>query len=302
MRDWGYEMPSAERLLDVLFAAEPIEWNRIGAFQDVTMRLIAEQLLPERVRGTTYLRGELARLRPSLPRLQRGCCHVYCSPHNAGASALMREVGEMLREEVVASSTEMTRCRVMLVYLNGLTWTSGETSDRFADDVMQAMDASIPLLLVHEMPGAVGAVEERHSVAFDTFFACDDGATPAALINRSIYSSIAIALKGGEWRRVSAVMVAQGLGGESHGMARKLRRAAAAAVQGVVVPCRKRWRRPAVNPVEQQIEVSLSRGEAGSGSGSSLHHVELLAVDGQAQPSLSRSGTGSLRYERMEDD
>ena len=47
VRDWGYEMPSAERLLDVLFAAEPIEWNRIGAFQDVTMRLIAEQLLRE---------------------------------------------------------------------------------------------------------------------------------------------------------------------------------------------------------------------------------------------------------------
>lgn len=30
---WGYELPSAVDLHESLFAREPIEWNRIGAFQ-----------------------------------------------------------------------------------------------------------------------------------------------------------------------------------------------------------------------------------------------------------------------------
>ena len=70
--------PDGVTLADALFAESPIEWNRIGAFQDVTMRLIAERLLPESARSTTYLRGELVRLRPVLPRLPRlsvsRCC------------------------------------------------------------------------------------------------------------------------------------------------------------------------------------------------------------------------------------
>eukprot|EP00966_Prymnesium_polylepis_P108200 2504989-Prymnesium_polylepis.1 len=43
---WGYELPSGEQLYNAVFAQEPIEWNRLGRFQDVTMRLIAERLLP----------------------------------------------------------------------------------------------------------------------------------------------------------------------------------------------------------------------------------------------------------------
>ena len=57
---WGWQLPIAQRLYDALFADEAIEWNRIGAFQQVTLRLIAEQLLPEAVRGTTFVRGELS--------------------------------------------------------------------------------------------------------------------------------------------------------------------------------------------------------------------------------------------------
>ena len=62
---------------------EPIEWNRLRAFQDVTIRLIAEQMVPRPYRGQTCLRGELSfatvRMRPP----SGGCkYHVYCSPNN----------------------------------------------------------------------------------------------------------------------------------------------------------------------------------------------------------------------------
>ena len=35
------------------------------------------------------------------------------------------------------------------------------------------------------------------------FFACERGTTPAELLRRGLYNEIAVALRGGEWRRVS---------------------------------------------------------------------------------------------------
>ena len=48
---WGFNTDDlgddkGEELYSTLFSYEPVDWNRIGAFQDVTMRLIAERLLP----------------------------------------------------------------------------------------------------------------------------------------------------------------------------------------------------------------------------------------------------------------
>ena len=42
---WGYKLPSAEALHTGLFAKEPIEWNRIGVFQDISLRLLADSIL-----------------------------------------------------------------------------------------------------------------------------------------------------------------------------------------------------------------------------------------------------------------
>ena len=46
-----------------VFAEEPIEWSRNGDFQDVSMRLIGERILPRSLEGSTYLqvkfRGQL---------------------------------------------------------------------------------------------------------------------------------------------------------------------------------------------------------------------------------------------------
>jgi len=87
----------------------------------------------------------------------------------------------------------------MLLYLTGQTWTRGEASTKLGDELMKAMDLEVSILLVHEMPGA-GGQEARFGCEFGSFFSCPDGATPGELIQRGIYSSIAVPLKGGAWR------------------------------------------------------------------------------------------------------
>ena len=44
---WGFDDdgPKGAELYEALFAQDAIEWNRIGAFQDVTMRMIAAEAL-----------------------------------------------------------------------------------------------------------------------------------------------------------------------------------------------------------------------------------------------------------------
>jgi hypothetical protein len=98
----------------------------------------------------------------------------------------------------------------MLVYLNDLTWTRGESSgeqgsEQFAAEVHQAMDAGVHVLLTHEMIGE--GQDSRFPCDFSTFFVCDRGTTPQELLQRGIYSSIAIPFKGLEWRRASTVML-----------------------------------------------------------------------------------------------
>ena len=46
---WGFDAaaPPGQDLYKHLFASDAIMWSRIGHFQDVTMRLIAERLLPQ---------------------------------------------------------------------------------------------------------------------------------------------------------------------------------------------------------------------------------------------------------------
>ena len=101
---WGFEeaAPHGQLLHGYLFAQEPIEWTRIGHFQDVTMRLIAERVLlaadMPAIVGNTYVDRELVCVELSpLPPPDKGCTyHVYCSPHNPGAAALISEVADTL--------------------------------------------------------------------------------------------------------------------------------------------------------------------------------------------------------------
>jgi len=224
-----------------LFATEAIEWNRLGAFQDVTLRLIAESFLPHgrgnahhgsldpveslHMRSQVYVQGELANEKPALPSLASGF-HVYCSAHNCGAADLIRELSSNLGVQLDAAEAtpsnagrrlhvafgidDLPSCHHMLVYLNDLTWTSDDESDAFASEVKQAMDADVHLLLAHEMSG-IGQ-DGRFPCDFANFFGgCDRGSTPQELLLAGIYSDIAVGLKGWRWRQASMVMLAKAI-------------------------------------------------------------------------------------------
>ena len=189
---WGFQGdggPQGEALFKALFANDYIEWDRVGCFQDVTMRLIATRLLPEEMlaakggakRGAkrgVYVQGEVVNKTPALEEPASGKrFHVYCSPLNVGAAAVIDEVGKAsgFTVEQTNEMSELGQCAKFVVYLTALTWRSGETSAQFADEVRRAMDMAVPLLLVHEMPG-VGGQEARHGCEFGTFFDHPDGA------------------------------------------------------------------------------------------------------------------------------
>jgi len=226
--------PGGQQLYDALFDdGEPIEWNRLGFFQDVTMRLIAERLLYDAA-GTTYVDGELIsrKLRALPPPQMKHKYHVCCSERNPGALGLVTELSEQrgipmqldslvqprtrtrsrrrrAHAETLCVTTNVDRlaeCDHLLLYLTSLTWTRGEASEALAGEVMRAMDLGVHVLLTHEMPG-VGGQDKRFGCDFGSFFACVDGATPELLLKRGIYSEIAVSLKGGPWREASMALL-----------------------------------------------------------------------------------------------
>jgi hypothetical protein len=232
---WSFDDdPRAEELFATLFADEPVEWNRLGVFQAVTLRLIAERVLRDALvalnrasssltssspnqadtGGTYYVHGELAnkKLPPLRSPSHASGYHVYCSPGNAGAVELIEEVATKfaMQPRVTRSIDDIGICDYMLVYLTALTWTSGEVSAAFGEEVKRAMNAGVKILLAHEMTGC-GGQEARHGCEFSQFFACQDGATPGHLLRVGIYNTIAVALKGGEWRNTSMVLLMEAL-------------------------------------------------------------------------------------------
>ena len=94
--EWGRENelhpPSPKEIADAIFGAPPIEWSRFTIFQDVTMRLMAERLLPES-HPDVYVQGEISQQYIRLNPLGEGrSFHLYVSKHNAGARDLGREL------------------------------------------------------------------------------------------------------------------------------------------------------------------------------------------------------------------
>jgi hypothetical protein len=99
----------------------------------------------------------------------------------------------------------------MLVYLNALTWTSGERSALLAIDVKAALNAGVDLLLVHETPDVHGGGGSKNGVDFGKFFACAAGATPLELIQANVYRNVAVPLKDGAFRPASMLLIADSL-------------------------------------------------------------------------------------------
>lgn len=110
MREWGFPKPTPAQMLDHIFGAQPpIEWNRLGAYQDVSMKLIAMRLLPEG-HGPTYLKGEITRQHLFIPRPRRLCnYHLYISRYNEGAKELINELEYFLDEKMASGEGSSQR-------------------------------------------------------------------------------------------------------------------------------------------------------------------------------------------------
>jgi hypothetical protein len=88
--------------------------------------------------------------------------------------------------------------------MTGCSWGARQNHRR------DAGSKSSSALRACTVPGVV-ANEARNAVDFDAFFSCEDGTTPEEMLRAGIYNQIAIALKGGPWRHVSLVLMAQAL-------------------------------------------------------------------------------------------
>ena len=241
----GLGRPTGEAIAASLFRQPALEWNRLSAFQDVTMRHIAERLLPEASRGTVYVQDEMSSLEVppmTLPRKHK--YHLFCSRSCAGAAELADEINRELGTTIkwTANRDELHLCARLLLYLTGKTWTSGEASAAFVQDVSAAQALGVPLLLVHEAPSALEADAVRSACPFNDFW--NDGWTPKHLLTGSthVYKQIATALKPDVWRKAGlatvALKLAEAQPGTAEGEAPSQTTTARGGLKGAVWPSR----------------------------------------------------------------
>jgi len=207
--DWGVaevKTPTAKEVCNALFKQPPLEWSRITPFQDRTLVLTCQRLLPEGDAREIYLQGA------SSFKLHKKqvAVKVYCSAANPGARDLAEELNKMwpglLDIVEILSWSDLSECDYMLVHLNGLTWT--HEAETLATNVREAQRRGLRLQLCHEFPSVIDAeslnrssrsrTSSRHAMEFKQIM----DATPRDLRQgrTNIYSKIAISLKGGEMR------------------------------------------------------------------------------------------------------
>jgi len=74
---------------------------------------------------------------------------------------------------------------------------SAGPSEWLAEEIREALQKGVPLLLVNEMPAGLSERSSgRRGVDFGTFFACKEGATPSDLLQAGMYAKISTPLKG----------------------------------------------------------------------------------------------------------
>jgi hypothetical protein len=81
---------------------------------------------------------ERASRRPSLTGGSRHWLRAKATP---AMDSMLTATGQL---------TELSECDHMLLYLNAQTWTRGAESDTLANEVREAMDLGVYLLLAHE--------------------------------------------------------------------------------------------------------------------------------------------------------
>jgi len=243
-KDWGVaeiKTPTASEICAALFQQPPLEWSRITPFQDRTMVLMCERLLPKGDNRGIYLQGATSF---ELPK-QHAAVTVFCSRHNLGAAELAKELNNRFSihkmqksaSSFSSSSTNLRShgssstnlrdlgrgaatgqllevadrfhllCEFMLVYLNANTWS--HAPEQLANDIREAMANGAKLQLCHEFPSAIDPQSARAALPFKDLM----DMTPSDLKKNpnNIYSEIAVALKGGALRDVGLANVAKKL-------------------------------------------------------------------------------------------
>ena len=206
--------PGEAEVRAALFAIPPVEWNRLPHFQDVTIRLIAQNGIFSSKASELYLQGEAATGKISLPPPFAGrSFHLFCSPFNAGAKEFAEELAaaSVFVTEGKGASAPLTfttdidklaLCDHMLVLLDARTFTSGGHTAALVEHIHAAMRTGVHVNCIHEFPSVVGP--PRHACDFGLFFS--DDWTPGHLTGglTNLYKEIAFALKGAEWRQPCA--------------------------------------------------------------------------------------------------
>jgi hypothetical protein len=208
-KEWGVDsiwVPSAAEICDALFAQPPLEWSRIPAFQNQTMKLICRRLLPASKQGLDLTLRSDPTFRVPRSILAKPI-QVFCSPHNLGATELAEEVARRWPGLLIVTKALEASDHVLL-YLNANTW-GGEGSKGLAADVSRAQRMGVHLQLCHEFPslldlGSARAAHEFSKIMELTPHQLTQGAT-------NIYKKIAVALKCNEWRSVGLIRTAQAL-------------------------------------------------------------------------------------------
>ena len=205
--------PSGADVAAALFAKELVEWNRLPHFQDVTLRLVAQDGVLNGMAGELYVQGEAATTKVALRR-PFGEYHLFCSRHNLGASEVANELTAS-RALFVKGSEQLSwtdneelleQCDHMLVLLDGRTWTSGARTAKLVEQIDRAMELGVHVACAHESPSLVGP--SRHACDFSLMFR--DDWTPPHLQSgaKGLYKEIAVSLKAGEWRKPGLVALA----------------------------------------------------------------------------------------------
>ena len=245
---WGFDEgePRGAQLAAALFDhVEPIEWNRLGEFQDVTMRLIAQRLLPDNF-GKTSVRGEItvdvdtSDLHPDAVKLadkefmtgaQQAQAGLFArmwsnalvlfgteANTTAGGEAMVNShrvyvsrhnegADKLAKEAGLAATRELGELERCTHFLLYLDGRTWTSGER-----SEALGCEVEGAVKAGVPVVLahempGVGQTCDAVPFDSFFACADGATPTYLLKAGLYKRIAVPLKAGPWRDVGLVLL-----------------------------------------------------------------------------------------------
>ena len=210
---WGCDVvPNVAEVRAWLFAQAPIEWHRLTAFQDVTMRLLVERLLLEGRPAASeaemvYLQGEAERRPINLRPCAAGTYHLFYSTANEGAAQLVDELRTRDSRLVATDKLEhLPRCTHALLYLTAKTWKGEAGEDNELQGVVeQVIGHGVHLLLAHELPSSLGP--GRSACEFREVMASTPSVLRSPKERDGIYAEIATSLLADPWRASGLVLL-----------------------------------------------------------------------------------------------